>query len=173
MEDTKKISGKKVKSWITNNAIIILMLVIVIAVGIMKPKFFGTSNLVNTLKNISIRYIIALGISGCLITTGNDLSAGRVAGFAACLAAILAQKAGYSGRFYPNMPELPLLAIVREPEDVGVERDVLDSVGDIVDRMGQAAQSVALHRHNEVAEQVGLDLVVDLIRVVFDGVEGP
>ena len=111
MEDTKKISGKKVKSWITNNAIIILMLVIVIAVGIMKPKFFGTSNLVNTLKNISIRYIIALGISGCLITTGNDLSAGRVAGFAACLAAILAQKAGYSGRFYPNMPELPLLAI--------------------------------------------------------------
>ena len=111
MEDTKKISGKKVKSWITNNAIIILMLVIVIAVGIMKPKFFGTSNLVNTLKNISIRYILALGISGCLITTGNDLSAGRVAGFAACLAAILAQKAGYSGRFYPNMPELPLLAI--------------------------------------------------------------
>ena len=34
-------------------------------------------------KNVSIRYIIALGISGCLITTGNDLSAGRLAGFAA------------------------------------------------------------------------------------------
>ena len=106
MEDTKKISGKKVKSWITNNAIIILMLVIVIAVGIMKPKFFGTSNLVNTLKNISIRYIIALGISGCLITTGNDLSAGRLAGFAACLACIFAQTEGASGKFYPNMPTL-------------------------------------------------------------------
>ena len=107
MEDTKKISGKKVKSWITNNAIIILMLVIVIAVGIMKPKFFGTSNLVNTLKNISIRYIIALGISGCLITTGNDLSAGRLAGFAACLACIFAQTEGASGKFYANMPTLP------------------------------------------------------------------
>ena len=107
MEDTKKISGKKVKSWITNNAIIILMLVIVIAVGIMKPKFFGTSNLVNTLKNISIRYIIALGISGCLITTGNDLSAGRLAGFAACLACIFAQTEGAAGKFYPNMPSLP------------------------------------------------------------------
>ena len=107
MEDTKKISGKKVKSWITNNAIIILMLVIVIAVGIMKPKFFGTSNLVNTLKNISIRYIIALGISGCLITTGNDLSAGRLAGFAACLACIFAQTEGAAGKFYPNMPTLP------------------------------------------------------------------
>ena len=106
MEDTKKISSKKVRSWITNNAIIILMLVIVIAVGIMKPKFFGTSNLVNTLKNISIRYIIALGISGCLITTGNDLSAGRLAGFAACLACIFAQTEGASGKFYPNMPTL-------------------------------------------------------------------
>ena len=106
MEDTKKISGKKVKSWITNNAIIILMLVIVIAVGIMKPKFFGTSNLVNTLKNISIRYIIALGISGCLITTGNDLSAGRLAGFAACLACIFAQTEGAAGKFYANMPTL-------------------------------------------------------------------
>ena len=106
MEDTKKISGKKVRSWITNNAIIILMLVIVIAVGIMKPKFFGTSNLVNTLKNISIRYIIALGISGCLITTGNDLSAGRLAGFAACLACIFAQTEGAAGKFYANMPTL-------------------------------------------------------------------
>ena len=107
MEDTKKISGKKVRSWITNNAIIILMLVIVIAVGIMKPKFFGASNLINTLKNISIRYIIALGISGCLITTGNDLSAGRLAGFAACLACIFAQTEGAAGKFYPNMPTLP------------------------------------------------------------------
>ena len=107
MEDTKKISGKKVRSWITNNAIIILMLVIVIAVGIMKPKFFGASNLINTLKNISIRYIIALGISGCLITTGNDLSAGRLAGFAACLACIFAQTEGAAGKFYPNLPTLP------------------------------------------------------------------
>ena len=55
---------------------------------------------------MSIRYIIALGISGCLITTGNDLSAGRLAGFAACLACIFAQTEGASGKFYPNMPTL-------------------------------------------------------------------
>ena len=56
---------------------------------------------------MSIRYIIALGISGCLITTGNDLSAGRLAGFAACLACIFAQTEGAAGKFYPNMPTLP------------------------------------------------------------------
>ena len=111
MEATKKLNGKAVGKWLSNNAIIVMMLAVSLAVGIMHPNFFSGTNLINLFKNVSIRYIIALGISGCLITTGNDLSAGRVAGFAACLAAILAQKAGYSGRFYPNMPELPLLAI--------------------------------------------------------------
>jgi len=63
--------------------------------------------MINLFKNVSIRYIIALGISGCLITTGNDLSAGRLAGFAACLACIFAQTEGAAGKFYPNMPTLP------------------------------------------------------------------
>lgn len=111
MEATKKLNGKAVGKWLSNNAIIIMMLAVTLIVGIIHPNFFSGTNMINLFKNVSIRYIIALGISGCLITTGNDLSAGRVAGFAACLAAILAQKAGYSGRFYPNMPELPLLAI--------------------------------------------------------------
>ena len=56
---------------------------------------------------MSIRYIIALGISGCLITTGNDLSAGRLAGFAACLACIFAQNADAPNKFYPGLPTLP------------------------------------------------------------------
>ena len=111
MEATKKLNGKAVGKWLSNNAIIMMMLAITLVVGIIHPNFFSGTNMINLFKNVSIRYIIALGISGCLITTGNDLRAGRVAGFAACLAAILAQKAGYSGRFYPNMPELPLLAI--------------------------------------------------------------
>ena len=111
MEATKKLNGKAVGKWLSNNAIIMMMLAVTLIVGIIHPNFFSGTNMINLFKNVSIRYIIALGISGCLITTGNDLSAGRVAGFAACLAAILAQKAGYSGRFYPNMPELPLLAI--------------------------------------------------------------
>ena len=69
-------------------------------------NFFSGTNMINLFKNVSIRYIIALGISGCLITTGNDLSAGRLAGFAACLACIFAQTEGASGKFYPNMPTL-------------------------------------------------------------------
>ena len=95
-----------------NNAIVILLVLISIGVGIMRPNFFSMANFVNLMKNTSIRYIIALGISGCLITTGNDLSAGRTVGFAACIAAILLQRADYSDKFYPEMGEPPLFVVL-------------------------------------------------------------
>ncbi len=60
--------------WLSNNAIIVMMLAVSLIVGIMHPNFFSGTNMINLFKNVSIRYIIALGISGCLITTGNDLS---------------------------------------------------------------------------------------------------
>ena len=101
MEATKKLTGKSVKKWLGNNAIIVLMLLVSLFVGIIHPNFFAPANLINLFKNVSIRYIIALGISGCLITTGNDLSAGRLAGFAACLACIFAQTEGAAGKPTP------------------------------------------------------------------------
>ena len=107
MEATKKLNGKAVGKWLGNNAIIVMMLLVSLIVGIIHPNFFSWNNIVNLFKNVSIRYIIALGISGCLITTGNDLSAGRTAGFAACLACIFAQTTGAAGKFYPDMATLP------------------------------------------------------------------
>ena len=107
MEATNIVSGKSVKKWLGNNAIFVLMLAVCLIGGIIHPNFFALANIINLFKNVSIRYIIALGISGCLITTGNDLSAGRLAGFAACLACIFAQTEGAAGKFYPNMPTLP------------------------------------------------------------------
>lgn len=107
MEATKKLNARAVKKWMGDNAIVVLMLIVSLVVGIIHPNFFAPTNIINLLKNVSIRYIIALGISGCLITTGNDLSAGRVAGFAACLACIFAQTEGAAGKFYANLPTLP------------------------------------------------------------------
>ena len=74
MEATKKLNGKAVGKWLSNNAIIMMMLAVTLIVGIIHPNFFSGTNMINLFKNVSIRYIIALGISGCLITTGNDLS---------------------------------------------------------------------------------------------------
>lgn len=73
--------------------------VLVIITGIFRPKFFSVPNFRSIALNVAPRFIIAVGVSGCLITKGTDLSAGRMVGLAACISGTLLQKADYSGRF--------------------------------------------------------------------------
>ena len=54
MEATKKVTGKSVKKWLGNNAIIVLMLAVSLIVGIIHPNFFALANIINLFKNVSI-----------------------------------------------------------------------------------------------------------------------
>ena len=92
------------KDFLINNGIIVVLVLLAIYTGIMQPTFVSGSNLKNIALNVAPRFIIACGVSGCLITKGTDLSAGRMVGLSACLAGTLLQKADYSGKFFPNMP---------------------------------------------------------------------
>ena len=92
------------KDFLINNGIIVVPVLLAIYTGIMQPTFVSGSNLKNIALNVAPRFIIACGVSGCLITKGTDLSAGRMVGLSACLAGTLLQKADYSGKFFPNMP---------------------------------------------------------------------
>lgn len=87
------------KQFLINYGIICVLGILVIYTGIMRPKFFTFRNLQSIALNVAPRFIIAVGVSGCLITKGTDLSAGRAVGLAACIAGTLLQKADYSGRF--------------------------------------------------------------------------
>ncbi|MEG2252071.1 MAG: hypothetical protein RSC98_03435 [Clostridia bacterium] len=107
-----KFAPRKILKFISNNVIIVLILIFAIAVAITKPNFAGEDSIRNLLSNTAVRFIIALGVSGCLITKGTDLSAGRVAGLAACVSAILLQRGDYGARFYPGMPELPIPVVL-------------------------------------------------------------
>ena len=96
---------KKVIDYIKGNPIVAMLVVVSIFVGLTTDNFFSWSNLGNLISNTAIRFIIALGVSGCLITKGTDLSAGRQVGLAACLSGILVQRADYASRAYANLPE--------------------------------------------------------------------
>lgn len=98
-----------VKELLLNNAIIIILIVLALYVGITKDNFLSINNIKNISINTSARFILALGVSGCLITKGTDLSAGRVAGLSACIAGTLLQKADYSGKFFPNLGEFSIV----------------------------------------------------------------
>ena len=95
------------KKFISNNAIIILIVLLAIVTGFMTKNFFSVTNFKNLVVNVSPRFIIACGVSGCLITKGTDLSAGRAVGLAACLSAMLLQSLDYSARMLPWMPDIP------------------------------------------------------------------
>lgn len=107
-----KFNSKSVTNFLINNAIVVILIIMVIYVGMTKDNFFSKANLVNTSSNIAVRLFVALGVSGCLITKGTDLSAGRIVGVGACLSAILLQKADYSGKFLPSMGDVNILMVL-------------------------------------------------------------
>ena len=110
MEKTKQ---QKAKDFIINNGVIIVMFILVIYTGLTSDNFLTRNNLMNILMNMSSRLVIALGIAGCVITAGCDLSAGRMIGFAACIAGTLLQRMDYSGKFFPDMqPMNVFLALI-------------------------------------------------------------
>lgn len=105
----KLITKKSVLRFIQNNAIIIIIAVIFVFVGISEKNFISVDNFKNLSVNTAVRFVIALGVSGALITKGTDLSAGRLVGLGACIAATMLQKSDFSSKLYPNYPEFNLL----------------------------------------------------------------
>ncbi|MDR1795114.1 MAG: beta-methylgalactoside transporter [Erysipelotrichaceae bacterium] len=89
-----------------NNAILIVLLAIVVFVGIRNPNYLSPQNLITLSVNAAPRFIIALGVSGCLITRGTDLSAGRMVGMAGCISASLCQRLDFAGRLHAWLPDM-------------------------------------------------------------------
>ena len=114
MEKTKQ---KQITDFLINNGVIIVMFILVIVAGLTTQNFFTLNNLNNLLNNMSFRLVIALGIAGCVITAGCDLSAGRLIGLGGCISGVLLQRMDYSGKFFPDMQPLNvfLAALVAMP----------------------------------------------------------
>ena len=104
--------GKKIWRFIARNPIVFLLLIAAVVVGCLKDNFFSWGNLSNLISNTAIRFLIALGVSGCLITKGTDLSAGRQVGFAAVIAGILCQRGDYTGRLWKDVPEMNIFLVL-------------------------------------------------------------
>ena len=71
---------EKIWKVIKDNPIVVLLVIVCIIVGFTIDNFFSFRNLNSLISNTTVRFLIALGVSGCLITKGTDLSAGRAVG---------------------------------------------------------------------------------------------
>ena len=103
---------KDLRSFVKSNIIAILLTLLVIFVGLTTDNFFTFANLATTMANVTPRFIIALGVSGCLITRGTDLSAGRAVGLAGVITCTLMQRANYSDKFFKAMNIEPNIFLV-------------------------------------------------------------
>lgn len=113
MESIKKKSfGAQVADLAKSNPIVVLLLIASVIVSFTVDNFFSWSTFGNLASNTAIRFLIALGVSGCLITKGTDLSAGRQVGLAACIAGVLVQRADYTGRLYKALPEMNMWIVL-------------------------------------------------------------
>lgn len=100
---------KKVGDILLNNAMYIIIAVAVVYIAIMRPTFIKLPSIVNIVSLTAAKLPIALGIGGCIVLTGTDISAGRVVGLTACISASLLTTVF---KVFPNMTSAAPLPLV-------------------------------------------------------------
>ncbi len=97
--------------FLINNSLYIFMIVAIIIIAIANPRFLSTASIINIISLSAANLPIALGIAGCIILTGTDLSAGRIVGVVACVAASLLQSSGYANKMFPMIDTMPVMGV--------------------------------------------------------------
>ena len=110
--NTNKTIWQKLWGLIKGNPIVVMMILVCIPVGCTIENFFSLNNVNNLMSNVTIRFLIALGVSGCLITKGTDLSAGRQAALAATLTGVMVQRIDYTGRVFTWLPQMNMWIVL-------------------------------------------------------------
>lgn len=91
---------------IMNNALYILMAIFIVYTAIKNDKFLSPGSIVNIISLVAASLPMALGIAGCIVLTGTDLSGGRVVGLTAAIAGALLQDRLISRKLFANLPEI-------------------------------------------------------------------
>ena len=107
-EEEAALAGKTFTEFLANNAILLAMLVLVVVICILQPRFMQIRVALDILTQSATKLIMALGICFALLIAGTDLSAGRMVGLAAVISASMMQTATYANRFFPDLPQVSL-----------------------------------------------------------------
>lgn len=84
------VSTTRVLEWILDHAMILIIILLGIYTAIRtNGGFVKLANIINLLKLTAARLPMALGVAGCIVLAGTDLSGGRMVGLAGFIAAII------------------------------------------------------------------------------------
>ena len=106
-----------------NNALYIVMAATAVFIAVRVPAFLSLQSVINIISLAAAKLPLALGLGGCMVLSGIDVSAGRAAGLAACVSAVLLQASHYENKLFPWLETAPvwvaLLAAVAAGAAVG------------------------------------------------------
>ena len=88
-----------------NNAMFIIIAIAVVGIAIARPRFLSPASIINIINLTAAKLPIALGVGGCIILAGTDISAGRQVGLAACIAAGLQLT---TNKLFPGLAVMPI-----------------------------------------------------------------
>jgi inositol transport system permease protein len=100
--------GHRFSSVFSKYGIFLIFAVMILVASMLSPAFVSSTNLINVVRQMSIVGLIALGVTGIIVSAGIDLSSGSVVGLTAVVAASMAQMPDYAAAFYPGL-HLPLI----------------------------------------------------------------
>ena len=94
---------------IMNNAMFIIIGLVIIYVTIKEPSFLSAPSIINIINLTAAKLPIALGVGGCIILAGTDISAGRQVGLAACISAGLQLT---NNKLFPGLGIMPIPVVL-------------------------------------------------------------
>ena len=98
MKQNKRFQNEKVtkKQFVSMYGSLIGLLLLVVVISVLRPRFISAANLRNVIRIASINGLLAIGMTFVILTGGIDLSVGAVMGCAGMYSAYFAQAAkGY------------------------------------------------------------------------------
>ena len=109
------------RSFLMNYALYAIMVLMIIVIAVISGgKFLSLRVLRDILTQSSSRIVVAMGCMFVIVSGSADLSGGRTVGLAAVISGSLAQQATYYLKFWPSLPELPVIVPVLVSIAVGL-----------------------------------------------------
>ena len=110
---------KVILNLVLDNAMYIIIILSILVIAIMEPRFLSFASIINIVSLTAAKLPIAIGIGGAIVLSGTDISAGRIVGLCACIAASLLQSTGYFNKMFPSLGVVPIPLVILAVMAVG------------------------------------------------------
>lgn len=105
-------TAKRIFAVMLDNALFIMMFLAIVYIAVVNKNFLKPASIINILSQTAAYLPAALGIAGCIVLSGTDLSAGRAVGLTACVSASLLQVMGSATKMWPSLGTMPIAAVI-------------------------------------------------------------